>query len=1795
MKPSRKLRTVLPLFLTLSVAMAILGLVTGSTVSADLVASSEDPFISSARGGTTTAPTDRASLTTIVELTPVADTWVDEDHPSTNYGGANNLVAGNEDYEWALLKFDLSSLPAYFDVQSATLEMYTRVNRAVNGDASILSNELKADAVTDGWEEMVVDWNSRPASENLLDPPTTFVVDGWTAWDVSNIVQSWGDGSLPNQGIRVWAVSGVYGYAWWSRETTDPPKLTISYTEASPPCNPITDVDVSGATSGVTGVSYTFYASPSPGDADPPDAISWQVTDYAERFYGDSITVSWATPGEKRLDLVVSHCGGSTLAEHTVDISGPPPACTQPLEGVFISGPLLVDTGASHAFQAFSLPAYATDPVTFTWDVTGQTLVVDVNDVNQSSQSYMWSTAGNMRVRVTGENCGGSAVAYHDVDAVDPADLPDLMVSSAWNDKEQGRIGYVMRNQGDTAVPPGFYVSLEQGVSTPGVDPYPHTLGPGDIGLGYVDFEWACGSVSETVGVLADWGEEISELDETNNRWSDVWACDQQPPNITSGPTVTFVSETRAMVEWDTDEDCQGWVEYGTSPYNQSAAAPGSGAYATSHAVTINGLTAGTTYYAAAFCTDVADLTVNSAPLQFETAPPGSDPPVVRSITTQPYPSSSYEYWQVDVEMENDEFMDRVSCSFDGVLLGIDYSADTGGDYPVYSIYLSPHALGLTRAAFFAPTSHEVSCTAYRQDPAAHTTLDQTVAISGEVDPPIKLTIDQPYPNYKLYIAEFDVPDGTTLDVTARAAAYEWACSYSGFSEGDVVAPGLDPVDCDDLTPLSADQVDLEIDGTPKDTMVPGPSELYVTLTGLIEGLDQGDHEILVRASGGALTTEKSRTLIVEKGDAGLEVTRSIRREGNTLKVTLELYNAGTINANLMRIVDHVIGLQPILQRDESLGFPYEVGIYDIEPLNDGSGARHLHVGITFPIAHAGTDKEYYILEPGESVSLNYVVVPELHEANRPPLIGTLWDPTKVVLHDEHFGYAYQSFDLRETLVNDPSYGIFSLEDATANAIALADYIIVTIPTRVYGMLTDSTLLIPDEDAERLFSNMAELASLENGVLGYLQYYDTHPLDDLLEPGGRTWTDQLDPVFNEKDNGYVLLVGETEIVPSFYVGESNFATYPGIPDHVHESDLPYANTAGETARPELVVGRVVGNSLEVLNAYLENMIHAARGEPGYGFNRSTAYVTNGNGDGESWFQVDAGLVDLYLDAALDQSTWINFIGDDGYAQRTYHLTHMPNKDMILYRGHGNEDDWDDGFLAGDIDDGVYDFGDTNPAMFAAACETGNYEKGSDLNLSELVLEYGAGVYAGATEKSERWSNSDAFINFPVHWGPADSMGQALNETKRVVWDMDGLFDNRKLWAYETNLYGDPKYGRAPAAVTLMSQQVGDETLSVTAAPQGLKLKVSLPELTINQIDGGDVPRIPGGWTLAELGAYPVPVWSFSVDFPPGQIVQDVQLISRGTPVVTGDLSLPVVTAETDCGCAASPAAPAQPTATGWYPDLDKTLDWSLEKHADGASTLRVVLYPFTYYADSGDALYHRWYTLDVQTINTVVRLESLDAPSIWSARAPAPLSLIVSNGYVGRPLDVIVQPSVRELATGEVLGGLPLTTLHDLEGTATVDLAWDTRPYAPGDYMLVVELLSTSGRLLDTASAEVRLGEIGAKLNSLGASEEIFNPGNPITLTMSVVNTGTVAIDGTAVFIVHESDTLSATATITAPINALGAGRSAEVSVVWDSTGAEKPVYWVLGYVKYRSLTTEPLELVLRRPRVFLPLVVGQP
>ncbi|MGC9334405.1 MAG: DNRLRE domain-containing protein, partial [Anaerolineae bacterium] len=751
------------------------------------------------------------------ELVAVADTWIGYAEPDTPHGSDTTLSVISADNALqeahALLAFDFASLPSDIEVISATLGLYSVMNRQAAGADAVLVADLYASAILESWDEATTTWNNAPAHVALGDPPTSYVLaPDRTEWDVSNIVGVWASGYLEPHGIllRV-GPETADGYNFWSREQPEPPKLVIAYGAAPPTCKPITSLQVNGATAGLTGVDYTFDMVYYPTDADPPDSIVWTATDHAGQFSGPSVTLSWSTPGEKTIWVEATHCGGTTSTSHTITLSEPPVGCDYPVTGLALSGPLVVTSGTGYEFLASASPYNATLLLTFIWEATEMAPATMVVDQRATYKSYNWPTTGSKTIAVTAENCGGSIVAYHSVEVVESADLPDLRISTAWIDLDQDRIYYIIHNGGSTAVPPGFYVALNVGSSTVATTAHPTPLPAGAVGSGYLDYAWTCRGTTADVAILADWADDVVEVDEANNGWSATWACDQKPPVILTGPEVTDITETAARVEWTTDEACYGWGEYDTSPYMPRPSTTPRGTTAlTAHAVNLTRLTAGTTYFVRAFCEDAAALRTNSGAVTFETAPLGTDPPVIRSLAVQQYPISLYEFWEVIVELEDAWYMDRVSCTLDGTLLGSDYSADTSGTYPRYNLYLSPYEMGLTRDQFFGQ-SHALSCTAYRQHPKAYATQQRNVTFSGDAAPPLRLWIHSVNNDQTIYVSGETVPTGRELDVTVDAAAYEWSCTSSSWSEG--LPPGIAAVRCSNLTPLPVDSITLRIDG----------------------------------------------------------------------------------------------------------------------------------------------------------------------------------------------------------------------------------------------------------------------------------------------------------------------------------------------------------------------------------------------------------------------------------------------------------------------------------------------------------------------------------------------------------------------------------------------------------------------------------------------------------------------------------------------------------------------------------------------------------------------------------------------------------------------------------------------------------------------------------------------------------------------------------------------------------------------------------------------------------------------
>jgi hypothetical protein len=90
-------------------------------------------------------------------------------------------------------------------------------------------------------------------------------------------------------------------------------------------------------------------------------------------------------------------------------------------------------------------------------------------------------------------------------------------------------------------------------------------------------------------------------------------------------------------------------------------------------------------------------------------------------------------------------------------------------------------------------------------------------------------------------------------------------------------------------------------------------------------------------------------------------------------------------------------------------------------------------------------------------------------------------------------------------------------------------------------------------------------------------------------------------------------VGENEIVPS--MGGLQYGTVlttrGDYPLKVDSTDFFYANTYGDATKPELAIGRIVGNSAAELLIALETSIAVAKHAPGYNFNRSFSFCVSG--------------------------------------------------------------------------------------------------------------------------------------------------------------------------------------------------------------------------------------------------------------------------------------------------------------------------------------------------------------------------------------------------------------------------------------------------------------------------------------------------------------------------------------------------------------------------------------------------------
>jgi hypothetical protein len=750
-----------------------------------------------------------------------------------------------------------------------------------------------------------------------------------------------------------------------------------------------------------------------------------------------------------------------------------------------------------------------------------------------------------------------------------------------------------------------------------------------------------------------------------------------------------------------------------------------------------------------------------------------------------------------------------------------------------------------------------------------------------------------------------------------------------------------------------------------------------------------------------------------------------------------------------------------------------------------------------------------------------------------------------------------------------------ALATAHANAVKQANYLIVTVPQLIFTHNKGNSGFV-----NSLLSDMADLARLQNGVLGYFKYgYWKYTLKGLISPGGG-WASKLHPNFSKVPGigGYVLIVGETEIIPAWTMSGFNRKFEGGTKvDVVDHSDHPYADAYGGWP-PDLIVARIIGDAVGLLRQAVRASI------AGLAYDRSHALLVSGLPPYQDSFVKSVNDLAGKLGGMGVTSKKIHW---KDYGSDTDRLLEFrkwaPDRDLILYRGHGTPTRWSDGLYSGWVLTNSGDFGNAYPVVIALACNTGNYEFTGDYGIAEHFFDSNAAVYIGSTEISSGPHNDNGGKHILENWGTDKTIGWAFTYSERAlpVWDGDNETWWR-FWAAEYNLYGDPKYGAVnPPA----SSQASVPTVAQTQEPLP-SLDATVPDYQVDTVDGVDHVEIPGGKTLLEEGRPQVPYYAVTVDYPLGYKVQDVNLTDKSGLTVTTGLNIPLTTMIPD---GSSADASSSPLAEGgdWYPK--GAYDWRAFDNPDGSTTLVIQIYPFFYNALTTDVRFYRDYGFDITYTESHVDITSLTIDQDEYRQGDV-VGVEIELDNADAAQDVIVSAWIECYSSGEIVDGLQLKTLTGLSRQASFSPQWDSAGFEPGYYRVVATVKDSDENLLDTRTGLFRLGISSGAITGFSATPTLFDVGDDIDISLEFSNTGTISVTGTAIIrVLDENGGL--VQEFKHDIIGLASGSAAQFDDEWNASS--EGTYTVLGYVQYDSHATAPATSVISTEvRTYLPVVV---
>jgi len=711
---------------------------------------------------------------------------------------------------------------------------------------------------------------------------------------------------------------------------------------------------------------------------------------------------------------------------------------------------------------------------------------------------------------------------------------------------------------------------------------------------------------------------------------------------------------------------------------------------------------------------------------------------------------------------------------------------------------------------------------------------------------------------------------------------------------------------------------------------------------------------------------------------------------------------------------------------------------------------------------------------------------------------------------------------------------------------------------------------------------------------------DRYALDALINDNEHgDWANQLcdgssGTCENFVTDGYLLLVGEIEIIPAFSPSWDLTGSDRGSVDY---SDRAYGSTSGNTNYPELSVGRIIGDSAARLQVPLQASIDILNGDKE--FDNSDAFLVSGRDRGTSGEADD-------IDFSENRDSVAGSLRGEGFTtdlisnpSEAEFFSGATNTDVILIAGHGWRTGWD--VIERSEVDGRFRPARHAPLIYAASCLTGRYPGGR--SIAEAFLNEGASGYIGATEVGI-WPWSGRLVeNYFGRFDPAHTVGSALKHAKRhrlgvntYAWDPNF---NRYTCAI-FHLYGDPKLevnwlspsatvpdaSGSPFVLASYSLGVSSSSDQGTVANENSpsapeismvgplsSIEISIPDYEVTTVEGEDYPNIPGGDTVLAIGMPQVPSYSVFIDYPAYSQIQNVVLTEKSDRFTDTGLNIPdVVPLIADEETNSSQTIPEDMT---WWPNRE--FDWTTIQNPDDTLTLVITTYPFLYNLETTDVEFYRSFEFEIDYTDSGVQISSLETDKVAYEQGQPVQAEAFIHSTADDAMDIIASAAITS-ENGELFDGLPLQTLKDIQGLASLAFDWDSAGFDPGNYVLEMEIRTPDGELLDTEQQMFKLGISSGVVTGLTANPEELDAGDTVGVEMTFANTGSMDITGSAIIRLQDENRATIEE-LREDFAALSPDSNITFSSQWQAT---EDTGRVVGYVLYDGKSTAPSMIDLK-------------